>query len=167
MPWAKDDSEGVVEEYALRREAFLKNMWEDILNEYTHMHVYLHAAIVVQGLHREELSEFFMKEAASEMEHVAEFGKMFLGIFDMTPPGAPRSDTHLDYAPLYGSTDPQDILSEIVRMENHVVRRYAKRMEEAEELGGPDGSVLHVFYENQILDSRLTVNHVKQMLKGL
>lgn len=52
-------------------------------------------------------------------------------------------------------------------MEQEVVSNYHNRMRQAEELGTPEGSVLHVFYEEQILDSQLTANHVKEMLKGL
>lgn len=161
MPWEVNRSEGLEEERVLRRSEFIKNMHEDIQHEYRHMHTYLHAAIIVQGLHREELSEFFLKEAASEMKHVEEFGRMFLGVFDKHPPG-PNA-----YHATSLSANPVPLLDEILQMENQVVVRYARRMKEAEELGGPDGSVLHVFYENQILDSQNTVNHVKQMLKGI
>ena len=35
---------------------------EDLSREYSHMQFYLHASIVVRGLHREEYAELFQKE---------------------------------------------------------------------------------------------------------
>lgn len=138
---------------------FLELMAEDIANEYKHMHFYLHSAIVVRGLHREELGEYFLKEAASEMKHVEEFGKMFIGMGGVLSARVESFPTSL--------TDAKQILDYIVEMEGQVVKNYHKRMRQAEEIGTPEGSVLHVFYENQILDSRLTFNHVSEMLRSV
>jgi bacterioferritin (cytochrome b1) len=138
-------------------DAFLILMDNDLANEYKHMHFYLHSAIVVQGLHREELGEFFLEEAKSEMKHVEEFGKMILGMG-----GEPK--VKVAQFPVNLVT-PKEILEYILEMENDVVFNYHYRMRQAEEIGTAEGSVLHVFYENQILDSRLTVNHVREMLK--
>lgn len=138
---------------------FVVLMAEDLCNEYKHMHFYLHSAIVVRGLHREELGEYFAEEAASEMKHVQEFGKMILGMG-----GVPLTTVALFPTDL---TDTVEILKYVVLMETEVVSNYHTRMQQAELLGTPEGSVLHVFYENQILDSQLTVNNVKEMLKGV
>lgn len=149
----------LVKEYTVDLETFLTLMTEDLANEYKHMHFYLHSAIVIQGLHRAELGEFFLDEAKSEMSHVEEFGKMLLGMGG-TPQGT--------VAPFPTDlTKPVDILKYVLDMENEVVENYHFRMKQAEEIGTPEGSVLHVFYENQILDSQLTANTVKEMLKGL
>jgi bacterioferritin (cytochrome b1) len=137
---------------------FLTLMAEDLSNEYKHMHFYLHSAIVVQGLHRLELSEFFQEEAASEMKHVTEFGKMLLGMGGVPHATVAEFPTDL--------VDPKYILTYIHLMELEVVGNYHLRMQQAESIGTPDGSVLHVFYENQILDSRLTASNVAEMLKG-
>ena len=142
----------------MSKEAFLKLMEGDLANEYKHMLFYLHSAIVVRGLHREELSEFFLKEAASEMKHVEEFGKMLLSMGGT--PGSKISAYPNCLSNVY------DILNYVVKMEMEVVENYHLRMKQAEELGTPEGSVLHVFYENQILDSHLTVANVREMLKG-
>ena len=52
----------------------------DLRNEYAHMHFYLNSAIIIKGLHREELREFLLESAASEMVHVREFGDLILGL---------------------------------------------------------------------------------------
>ena len=64
----------------LTLETFVTLMEADLANEYKHMMFYLHSSIVVQGIHREELQEFFRKEPQSEMSHVEEFSKMLLGV---------------------------------------------------------------------------------------
>ena len=146
-------------ESGMTLEQFLVLMAGDLANEYKHMHFYLHSAIVVRGLHREELGEFFLKEAASEMKHVEDFGKMFLGMGG-TPTGR-VADFPTDL------TKVESILAYIMQMEDEVVQNYHHRMKQAEEIGTPQGSVLHVFYEEQILDSRLTFNHICEMLRGV
>lgn len=137
---------------------FLILMADDMANEYKHMHFYLHSAIVVRGLHREELGEYFLAEAASEMKHVEDFGKMFLGMGGIPEARVASFPTNL--------TKIEDILAYIMEMENEVVQNYHTRMRQAEGIGTPEGSVLHVFYEEQILDSRLTFNNVREMLRG-
>jgi bacterioferritin (cytochrome b1) len=137
---------------------FLTLMADDLANEYKHMHFYLHSAIVVRGLHREELGEYFLKEAASEMKHVEDFGKMLLGMGSQVPVRVASFPT--------GLTKVEDILAYIMEMEGEVVQKYHDRMRQAEEIGTPEGSVLHVFYEEQILDSRLTFHNVREMLRA-
>lgn len=138
----------------------------DLMREYQHLHTYLHYATVVRGLHRAELSEFFMEEATSELKHCEEFARMIVGLGGKprTPWTTTKTNTYA-FIDIPQVTDPYDCLREVLRMEEEVVAKFAKRMKTAEEYGGVDGSVLHVFYENQILDSRLTVNHVREMLK--
>lgn len=150
---------------------------EDLSREYAHMHFYLHAAAVVTGLHREEYQELFMKEAASEMQHVHEFGKMILGLGGI--PGtavAPFYDGGFSSSNLSGSTgvlgdfQPKTLLTEALRMEQEVVANYTQRMDEAEELDGEHkvhGRYVHIFLEDQILDSRAAVDQYKEMLKGM
>jgi bacterioferritin (cytochrome b1) len=115
-------------------------------------------------LHREELSEFFYKEAMSEMKHVQDFGRMYLGVFGKQPPqpSGPPKYTNSFASP----TDVKSLLEEVLEMERQVVVNYAKRIKDTEAWGDADGYSLHVFYEDQIMDSRLTYNHVKEMLKG-
>lgn len=130
----------------------------DIRNEYAHMHFYLHSALLVQGLHREELREFFLEEAASEMKHVQEFGDLIVGL-DAKPECMPNAfPTNL--------THPRDILAHALKMEEEVVANYVQRMDDAVALGGVDGRWVEIFLEAQIDDSRKGADNLRQMIKG-
>ena len=57
------------------REEMTKNeiialLRDDLANEYHHLHFYLESSALVRGLHREELREFFLGQAKSELDHV-------------------------------------------------------------------------------------------------
>ncbi len=133
---------------------------EDLSREYAHMHFYLQAAAIVTGLHREEYQEFFMKEAASEMQHVHEFSKLILGLGGW--PSARVANFVVD-------RDPQNLIKIALNMEEEVVANYVERMDEAEELEATDkvnGRYVHIFLEDQILDSRKAVDHYREILKG-
>jgi bacterioferritin len=135
---------------------------EDLSREYAHMHFYLYAAGVVTGTHREEYQEFFMKEAASEMAHVHEFSKMILGL-------GGKPTTHVaDWISSY--KEPRQLIGEALKMEEEVVANYVQRMDDAEELEATEkvhGRYVHIFLEDQILDSRKAVDHYREILKGL
>ena len=126
---------------------------EDLSREYSHMHFYLHASIVVRGLHREEYSEMFQAEAASEMQHVSQFGKLILGLGGK--PGTEVADFPTDI------TDPLKLVAEAMRMEKEVVSNYVTRMDQAiqlQENGGDDrihGRYIEIFLEDQILHADL------------
>lgn len=130
----------------------------DIRNEYMHMHFYLHSAMMVQGLHREEWREFFLEEAGNEMKHVQEFGDLIIGL-DGTPEVTPNQfPTNL--------TDLKSILNYAINMEEQVVSNYVTRMDQASELGGVDGRWMEIFLEDQIMKSRKDVDHLRQVLRG-
>lgn len=137
----------------------IRDLTDDLAHEYMHMHCYLHYSATVVGLHRQELKEFYLEEAASEMKHVSEFADRLVGLG-----GIPKTD--VVFFPK-DHIDPKDQLNQILRMEEERVETYSHRMKQCEALGGADGSSMHVFYENQIDDSRQTVDHVRQMLRGI
>jgi len=137
----------------------------DLAREYAHWHFYMNASLRVTGLHREEYQEFFLKEAQGEMLHIAEFGKLIIGLG-----GVPVATPDVFVSKL---TDPKELLTETLRMEEQVVQEFVDRQDEAEMLeenGGMDrvnGRRVNVFLDDQILDSRATVDHVREMLKGM
>lgn len=138
---------------------------EDLSREYAHWHFYIHAARMVETLHRAELKEFFDEEAADEMKHVQEWGDLIVGLG-----GIPT----VHVAPFKSDlTDPVELLKEAVKMESAVVENFVTRQDECQELeknGGLekiDGRRIDVFLDDQILDSRETVDNVTKMLKGL
>lgn len=147
-------------------------MNEDLSREYGHWHFYMHAGINVSGLHREEMQEFFLKEASGEMQHIKEFGCAILGLG-----GTPKRNINLynDGGRLY--TEPKDLLTVALNMEKEVVEKYSQRMANLSLLSGAasvndpedqmnlmDYKFLEAFYEGQLLDSRTTVDNIKQML---
>lgn len=140
----------------------------DLRREYAHWHYYMAAAERVRGPHREEFQEFFMKEAAGEMQHILEFGKMIRGLG-----GVPTHET-VDYEGYFNHYDCPDNLQNILRgaweMEQNVVAWFVQRMDQCdvlEENGGQDkidARFVHIFLEDQMVDSRNTVDHIAQML---
>jgi bacterioferritin (cytochrome b1) len=134
---------------------------KDMKNEYKHHLFYLHSAVVVRGLHREELQEFFLKAASSEMNHIIEFGETIIGLGGtVSIPGS----GFFDSLPLY-LIQPKDILAFAVEMEDEVVSNYVTRAKQAEEFGGPNGYWVQVFMEKQIEDSRRDADHMRMMLQ--
>jgi bacterioferritin len=133
----------------------------DLANEVQHMMFYLRAATEVQGFHREEFREFFIKEAKEEMGHVLEFSDMisYLG-------GVPFQHATVNWR--WGS-NPRDILEEVVRMEQEVAANYANRLKQTEsphmEDYHPAIATAHVFYEDQIKNSQMTAWEVQKWLK--
>lgn len=136
---------------------------QDLRREYKHMLFYLNASVLIQGPHREELGEFFEKEAADEMGHVKEFAKVLVE-FDRLPEFEPLESGDFVRPDL---RDAKRILEHVYEMEMEVVRNYTTRREQAEHVGGVDGTWLMIFLEDQIMDSRHTASHVRQMLKGM
>src|SRR5687767_13146716 len=90
----------------------IKMLNEDLQNEYRHMMYYLRAASAVEGLHRPELREFFLKEAHEELGHVHEFMDI-LSYLGWVPT---ISDVYLGSVP----HNPYDILQHVVKMEQEV-----------------------------------------------
>lgn len=122
------------------------------------MHFYLYHASAITGLHREELREFLLKEAASEMNHVTEFSDLIIGLGGI-------ATTDVNAFPKFES--PKDIFQYALQMEKEVVDNYVTRISQADELGKVDGKWLEVFLEKQIEHSREDVDHYQRLLRGL
>jgi bacterioferritin len=131
---------------------------QDLKNEWKHLRFYLYHASAVVGLHCEEYKEFFLKEAAAEMEHVTQFSDLIRGLGGQSTCLSNEFQTH---------TSPMDIIRYALAMEEEVVSNYTKRIKDAEDLGGVDGQWLEIFLESQIEKSRADVDHYKQILRGM
>lgn len=142
----------------------------DLANEYAHWHFYMQANTSVRGLHRQEISEFFLEQATSEMKHVEEFRRLIQGL--KTRRGI-LGDVPSAVAPFRKDiTHPQHLLEAALEMENQVVANYVLRHSQAEALadsGSPDdavdGTYIALFLEDQILDSRGDADNILEMLK--
>lgn len=136
---------------------------DDLSREYAHWHFYVDAAMRVKSLHREEYQELFTKEAEGEMQHILQFGKLIIGLG-----GIPTRRVAEGY--VVNDSTPENFISTAIAMEEEVVKNYVQRMDDAEELeqnGDKDkvhGRYVHIFLEDQILDSRSTVDHFTQLL---
>lgn len=146
-------------------EQFIEVLNQDLAREYGHFHYYIFSSSVVSGLHREEMSEFFQKEAAGEMAHILEFSKMIRSLGGK--PTRQISPYGTDLKQFY----PEELLEVALKMEQEVVANYVKRQDEATELEEKDPAnkvhyrYITVFLDEQILDSRNAVNEITEMLK--
>jgi bacterioferritin (cytochrome b1) len=60
----------------MTNEQLIALLQEDLKNERLHCLFYQQAAALVEGLHREEYREHFLKEAQSELTHIDEFATL-------------------------------------------------------------------------------------------
>lgn len=140
---------------------------EDLAREYSHWHFYMIASMRVIGLHREEYREFFEKEAAGEMQHIREFGDLIIGL------GAGISGEVADYELSPESFKTKDLLEFALYLETMVTHEFVKRMDQAEAVAAAypefktDCRYVQIFLEEQLMDSRATVDHLKQILNGV
>ena len=137
---------------------------EDLVNEDHHMHFYLNASCHIKGLARQEIGEFLAEEARDEMKHVEEFTKLIIELGGYISTGSGQNLPAFKHVPVLRTVN--DILSYVLKMEEEVVERYVTRMDQAVELGGVDGRYVEIFLEDQILDSKSTAAHVRQLLAG-
>ncbi len=143
----------------MTKEEIVGLLVKDLKNEYTHMLFYVHASSMIQSLHREELSEFFTKQAQSEMKHVQAFSRMILGLGGHPVPNYYQWDHLL--------TKPSDMLKVAIDLEKEVVENYSTRIDQANGLGGSDGKFIQIFLEDQLLDSKQDLDNMQQMLMGM
>lgn len=129
----------------------------DLKNEWKHLRFYLYHASAITGPHAEEYKEVFLKEAASEMEHVTEFSDLIWGL------GGEPTPTSNDF-PLF--TEVRDAIAYALEMEQEVVKNYAERIRQAEALPDPVGRWLTIFLEDQINHSQRDVDRFKRLLAG-
>lgn len=155
----------------MKIEDLMRLLAEDLMNEYAHWHFYVQAATNVSGLHRQEIREFFLEQASSEMKHVDEFRRMIQGVatrrsLDISIPNRPSEFKQ-------GLTCPKDLLAAALEMEDQVVWNYVTRRSQAESLvesGTPedviDSTYIALFLEDQILDSRGDADNIREMIKN-
>jgi ferritin len=139
---------------------FLNLMNEDLKREYQHMLFYLHSSALITGIHRHEIAEFLFEEAQSELKHVREFTDQIIAHGGM--PVLPKQVA--EDLPNYVNGEPKVILGHVLQMEKEVVAIFSDRLKETAEMNNVAGQILHIFYEDQIMDSHKTVHEVQMML---
>lgn len=140
----------------MTKEQLIDALNQDLRNEYTHMHFYLHSCVIIRGLHREELREFLLEEAKSELEHVQQFADLIVGLGGHPEHFPNEFPTTL--------TDPKEILLYALNLEEQVTHNYFERIKEAEGLDSVDGRWVVVFLESQLEQSRKDIDHIRQLL---
>lgn len=144
----------------MKIEEFCALMNADLKREYQHMLFYLYSSAIVKGLHRHEISEFLFEESQGELKHVREFSDQILAVGGM--PQLP-DDVAKD-VPQFTGGNLERVLEHVLKMEREVVNIFAERLKQTEEVEAPFGPILHIFYEDQIMDSHKTVHEVTMLL---
>lgn len=147
----------------MNKKQLIEVLQEDLKNERKHLMFYTQAAVLVSGLHREELREFFMEEAKGELAHIEQFSELIVHLGDV--PG-----TEVNPLPnrLVGNVgDPMSLLIEVIKMEDEVANNYTKRLQATHEMENSETAYVHVFYEDQIRDSWRTAREVEMMTKSM
>jgi len=150
----------------MTKEEMVKLLVGDLTNEMRHMMFYLRNAATLQGLHRQEIRELFIEEAASEMKHVQEFQDLLVGLgvnlATMTNEPSVNIDMNAVNA-IVVFNDPTLAVRYAMMMEDEVVANYTERIKQAQELGGVDGQFIEIFLEEQLLHSRQDADNFRQL----
>lgn len=150
----------------------LDSLCDDLTNEYAHWHFYIQAATNAKGLHRQEIGEFFLEQAAGEMKHIEEFRRMIQGVLtrrglEMSIPCHPSNFKQ-------GLSCVKELLAAALEMEDRVVVNYVTRKQEADLIlevstdpeDQVDATYISLFLEDQILDSRSDADNIREMIKN-
>jgi rubrerythrin len=135
-------------------------------NEWKHHNFYLHNASNVVGLHCLEYKEFFLKQAASEMNHVSEFSDLIVGLR-----GTPTKESNF----FPSLKDPINIIKYAIEMEEEVINNYVSLCKLIEnsapwlnkvesKYSESDFYWVVLFLEEQIQDSRKDRDLMVQMI---
>lgn len=149
----------------MNKQQLIDKLNSDLVNEYTHMHFYLHSSFLVEGTYREEVADWLVKHATSEFLHIQQFAKMIVGLGGIPVGCAPINC----YKSFLNLTDPHEIFLYAQQLESEVVVNYVQRMEEVVEsktLDPCDAKYVELFLEDQVLDSRGDLDEIAQFLKG-
>jgi ferritin-like protein len=146
----------------MTKQDMVKLLLGDLTNEMRHMMFYLRNAATLRGLHRQEIRELFLEEAASEMKHVQEFQDMLVGLgVNLTDPQYSLDLSLLNNIKIF--TDPASAVFYAKEMEDEVVANYSERIQQAALLGGVDGHFIEIFLEEQLLHSRQDADNFRQL----
>lgn len=139
------------------KQKIINMLQEDLKNERKHMMFYMQAGVMLQGLHREELGEFLLKEAQDEHQHVLEFSRLIFQLGETPNIEINEFSSNL--------TCPYEILLFAKNMEQEVSNKYAERLTQTStESGDAFESYVHLFYEDQLQDSQKTALELNQFL---
>lgn len=143
----------------MTNEELIGLLQKDLENERMHCLFYQQAAATVKGIHREELRELFLKEAQSELVHIDEFATLIVQLG-----GIPA--TSVAAMPECMLPTPDNLCFNAHIIESAVASNYAKRLAQTEQSEGEvhtETSYVHLFYEDQLIDSQKSAFEFKLM----
>jgi rubrerythrin len=131
----------------MTNEELIALLQEDLKNERMHCLYYQQAAALVEGLHREEYRELFLKEAQSELGHIDEFSTLIKRLG-----GTPGTEVNPILMKM--TSCPRQLCEHAAYIEEAVALIYAERLRATHEMENAPTAYTHVFYEDQIKDSQ-------------
>ena len=140
----------------MTNENLIELLQEDLKNERKHLAAYTQFGVMLSGLHREELREFCEEQSQDELKHVTEFSELIVHLG-----GVPETECNPYPSDL---TCPVSIMKAVVEMEDEVADNYAMRLKQTEDYDNASTAYVHLFYEEQLLDSWKTAREVEKMI---
>lgn len=140
----------------------------DLENEYKHFMFYSYAASAVTGLHREELSEFFLSKAKEELDHIQILQKLLIGlpVEKAISSGNGRVCSPVEFE-FWSSPSPENLLEFALKMELEVVERYVNRLHSCENHSQDcDFKYIELVIEDLMVDSRADADELREMLNA-
>lgn len=136
------------------RATLIAGLNEDLANEYSAIISYLLFSRLVNGAHRLELAGFLEGEITDELEHAK-----FLSHKIVALGGTPTTEP----AKVALSQDNKEMLELALKSERDTIKRYTKRISQAEELGE---LALKVELENLIAEETRHKEDLERILMG-
>lgn len=138
----------------MTKEELINALNEDLAGEYQAVMMYVTYAATVTGPHRPMLKQFFSAEIPEELGH-AQFLAEKIASYGGTPTVRPR--------PVPETTDPKQMLQNVLDAERKAVQDYKKRAEQAAECGDK-GLATHL--ETIVEDETSHYEETEKILRG-
>ncbi|MBZ0167763.1 MAG: ferritin-like domain-containing protein [Candidatus Omnitrophica bacterium] len=110
----------------MNKETLIKNLNQDLANEYSAIIQYISYAAKVTGPFRPQIAQFFLSEVADEQMHA-----QFLANKIVALGGEPTAAA----APVKAAKTNKDMIAAVLEAEDRAIKGYTQRALEAEEYG--------------------------------
>lgn len=110
----------------MNRETLIKNLNQDLANEYSAIIQYISYAAKVTGPFRPQIAQFFLSEVADEQMHA-----QFLANKIVALGGEPTTEA----APVKATKTNKEMIEAVLEAEDRAIQSYTQRALEAEEYG--------------------------------
>lgn len=138
----------------MNKETLIKNLNDDLANEFSAIIQYTTYAAKVTGPFRPELAKFFIAEVADELRHAQYLADKIVALG-----GTPISEA----AEVPDAVDAKSMLEEIMAAESRAISSYKQRSEEASALGFV---ALALELEDMVRDETNHKEEVEKILSG-